>query len=299
MAREAAKSMRRVDPSIKLVASGSSDYGADWIDWNRTVLENLRNYVDYIGIHTYINNRADDFEQFMAWSQRIDHYIEITAGLINEVRSGRANARPIYIAYDEWNVWYRAFEDRDLEEVYNFEDALAMGMFFNSFFRHADVVKMANLAQMVNVIAPIMTSEEGYFLQPTYFPLVEYGKQRGNLALDAFVESPEYQVGNRGTLGYLDVSATYDSATGEVFVNVLNRSSTQDIMARVESQTGTPSSQVQVWELNHPDLKATHTFGDDEKVRPVTRTVQPAVTEGGFHYTFPAHSLTILKFSVR
>ena len=160
-AREAAKAMRRVDPSIKLVASGSSDYGADWIEWNRTVLEELRNHIDYIGIHTYINNRADDFEQFMAWSQRIDHYIEITSGLINEVRSGRPNARPIYIAYDEWNVWYRAFENQDLEEVYNFEDALAMGMFFNSFFRHADVVKMANLAQMVNVIAPIMTNEGG------------------------------------------------------------------------------------------------------------------------------------------
>jgi len=299
MAREAAKAMRRVDPSIKLVASGSSDYGADWIDWNRTVLENLRNYVDYIGIHTYINNRADDFEQFMAWSQRIDHYIEITAGLINEVRSGRPNARPIYIAYDEWNVWYRAFEDQDLEEVYNFEDALAMGMFFNTFFRHADVVKMANLAQMVNVIAPIMTNEEGYFLQPTYFPLVEYGKQRGNLALDAFVESPEYPVGNRGTLGYLDVSATYDPASGEVFVNVLNRSETRDITAHVESQSGAPSRQVQVWELNHPDLKATHTFGDDEKVRPVARAVDVDVREDAFPYTFPAHSLTILKFSVR
>jgi len=300
VAREAAKAMRRVDPSIKLVASGSSDYGADWIDWNRTVLENLRDYVDFIGIHTYINNRADDFEQFMAWSQRIDHYIEITAGLINEVRSGRPNARPIYVAYDEWNVWYRAFEDQDLEEIYNFEDALAVGMFFNSFFRHADVVKMANLAQMVNVIAPIMTNEEGYFLQPTYFPLVEFGKQRGNTSLDVWASSPTYTVGNRGEpLGYLDVSATYDPGTGQVYVNVLNRSETLDITTRVESQAGRPDSRVRIWELNHPDLKATHTFGDDEKVRPVTRTVSVEVGDGGFSYTFPAHSLTILTFAVQ
>ncbi len=300
VAREAAKSMRRVDPSIKLVASGSSDYGADWIDWNRTVLENLRDQIDYIGIHTYINNRADDFEQFMAWSQRIDHYIEITAGLIEAVRSGRPNARPIHIAYDEWNVWYRAFEDRDLEEVYNFEDALAVGMFFNSFFRHADVVKMANLAQMVNVIAPIMTNPEGYFLQPTYFPLVEYGKQRGNSSLDVFVDSPTYTAGNRGApLGYLDVSASYDPDTRQVCVNVLNRSGTRDIATRVESQSGAPSGAVEVWELNHPDLKATHTFGDDRKVRPVTRTVRVEVANGGFVYTFPAHSLTILRFEVR
>ena len=104
------------------------------------------------------------------------------------------NARPIYVAYDEWNVWYRTGERERLEEVYNFEDALAMGMFFNSFFRHADVVKMANLAQMVNVIAPIMTNEKGLFLQPTYFPLAEYAKQRGNTALNAFVASPTYRV---------------------------------------------------------------------------------------------------------
>jgi alpha-N-arabinofuranosidase len=293
-AREAAKSMRRVDPSIKLVASGSSDYGADWIEWNRTVLEELRNHIDYIGIHTYINNRANDLGQFLAWSQRIDHYIEITAGLIEEVRSGRRNARPIYIAYDEWNVWYRSGGRNGLEEIYNFEDALAMGMFFNSFFRHADVVKMANLAQMVNVIAPIMTNEEGYFLQPTYFPLVEYGKQRGNTSLDAWAVSPTYGVGDRPELGFLDVSATYDPEAGQVFVNVLNRSEDRDIVTRVESQAGSFGSEVSVWEMNHPDLKATHTFGDDGRVRPISRTVSVDIEDEGFTYTFPAHSLTIL-----
>ncbi|MFC1659866.1 alpha-N-arabinofuranosidase [Gemmatimonadota bacterium] len=299
-AREAAKAMRRVDPSIRLVASGSSNYGADWIEWNRTVLEVLRDDIDYIGIHTYINNRANDLEQFLAWSERIDHYIEITAGLINEVRAGRPGSRPIHIAYDEWNVWYRAFEEEDLEETYNFEDALAMGMFFNSFFRHADVVKMANLAQMVNVIAPIMTNEEGYFLQPTYFPLVEYGKQRGNTALDVWVDSPTYSVGNRGTLGYLDVSATYDSASGHLFLNVLNRSADRDLITRIDNQEGAlTSTEVLVWEMNHPDLKATHTFGADESVRPVTRTHTVDVEGEGFSYTFPAHSLAILQLEVR
>jgi alpha-N-arabinofuranosidase len=259
----------------------------------------LRDHIDYIGIHTYINNRADDFEQFMAWSQRIDHYIEITAGLIDQVRSGRPRARPIYIAYDEWNVWYRTGGREDLEEVYNFEDALAMGMFFNSFFRHADVVKMANLAQMVNVIAPIMTNDQGYFLQPTYFPLVEFGKQRGNMSLDTFVESPTYNPGSRGPLGYLDVSSTYDAESGQVYLNVLNRSETRDIATRIESQEGAPGPDVAVWEMNHPDLKATHTFGDDERVRPVVRTLSVEVADDGFTYTFPAHSLTILRFPVR
>ena len=141
------------------MASGSSNYGADWIGWNRTVLQSLRNTVDYIAIHTYINNRENDLERYLGgWQQTVDRYIETTAALIKQVQAG-PNPRPIYIAYDEWNVWYRTGGRERLEEVYNFEDALAMGMFFNSFFRHADVVKMANLAQMVNVIAPIMTNK--------------------------------------------------------------------------------------------------------------------------------------------
>ncbi|HKF56319.1 MAG TPA: alpha-L-arabinofuranosidase C-terminal domain-containing protein, partial [Blastocatellia bacterium] len=165
-ALEAGKSMRAVDPSIKLIASGPSNYGADWIGWSRTVLSALRNQIDYISLHTYINNRDNDLEKFLGWSQTIDNYIEVTEGEIKQTRAGRPDARPIYIAYDEWNVWYRAFNREHLEEVYNFEDALAMGMFFNSFFRHANVVKMANLAQLVNVIAPMMTNKQGLFLQP-------------------------------------------------------------------------------------------------------------------------------------
>ena len=295
-AREAGKAMRRVDPDIKLIASGSSDYAADWIDWNRTVLYELRDYVDYIAIHTYIGNRENDFERFMAWGQTIDQYIEVTAGLIREVQSRQRNPRPIHIAYDEWNVWYRAFPpESQLEEIYNFEDALAMGLFFNSFFRHADVVKMANLAQMVNVIAPIMTNKEGLFLQPTYFPLVEFGKQRGNTAVDAWVSAPTYQVDKRPAIPYLDVSSTYNPKTQEIFVNVLNRSKDRDLTTRIDNQQGQLASEAAVWELNHPDLKATHTFGDDRKVRPVTRQATLNVSDGGFTYTFPAHSLTILK----
>lgn len=115
-----------------------------------------------------------------------------------------------------------------VEEIYNFEDALAMGLFFNSFFRHADVVKMANLAQLVNVIAPIITNKQGLFLQPIYFPIVEYGKQRGNVALHAWVASPTYTA-NQQPLPYLDVSATYNAPDHTVYVNVLNRSKSQEI----------------------------------------------------------------------
>jgi alpha-N-arabinofuranosidase len=295
-ALEAAKAMRGVDPTIKLVASGSSNYGADWIGWNRTVLQTLRNHVDYIAIHTYINNRDNDLERYLGgWAQTVERYIRTTAAQIREVQAGR-NPRPIYISYDEWNVWYRTGNREKLEEIYNFEDALAMGMFFNVFFRHADVVKMANLAQMVNVIAPIMTNKDGLFLQPTYFPLAEFAKQQKNVSLEAWVQSPTYKLQDRpGEVQYLDVSATFNPGTRELYVNVLNRSRDKDIVSRIESQEGALTGDVAVWELNHPDLKATHTFGDDRKVRPVTRTVRPGVQGNGFSYTFPAHSLTMLK----
>src|SRR5258708_937020 len=161
-----------------------------------------------------------------------------------------------------------------------------MGMFFNSFFRHADVVKMANLAQLVNVIAPIMTNKTGLFLQPIYFPIAEYGKQRGNVALRAWVASPGYTL-NREQLPYLDVSSSYSARDRAVYVNVLNRGKSRDIAARVENQQGTLSPKVDVWQMNYPDLKATHTFGDDKKVVPSTQVLQAAVEKNAFAYTFP------------
>ena len=298
-ALETAKAMRLVDRDLKLVASGSSNYGADWIAWNRTVLNVLRNQVDYIAIHTYINNRDNDFERFLAWSQTIDRYIEITAALIRQAQSGQPNPRPLYIAYDEWNVWYRTGNREKLEEVYNFEDALAMGMFFNSFFRHADVVKMANLAQMVNVIAPIMTNKQGLYLQTTYFPIVEYGKQRGNTALDVFVSAPTYKLQNRPELKYLDVSATFNAKEKLLYVNVLNRSKDKDLTTRVENQEGELDNGGTIWEMNNTDLKATNTFGADQRVRPAIRPLTAKVEKNGFTYTFPAHSLTVLKLKMK
>jgi alpha-N-arabinofuranosidase len=299
-ALQTANAVRAVDRNVKLIASGSSNYGngADWIGWNRTVLTTLRNTIDYISLHTYIGNQDNNLEKFLGRSQQIEHYIDVTAGLIRQAQSGQPTPRPIAIAYDEWNVWYRAHNAEKLEEVYNFEDALAMGMFFNAFFRHADVVKIANLAQMVNVIAPIMTNKQGLYLQTTYFPLVEFGKQRGNVSLDVWSNGPTYSIEKRPPLPYLDVSSTYDAKNHVLFLNVLNRNKDRGIGARIEHQGLHIGGAIDVWEMNNPDLKAAHTFGDDKKVRPVTRTFNAAVANDAFAYTFPAHSLTILRAQV-
>ena len=248
--------MRREDGSIQLIASGSSNFGpgADWVGWNRTVLERLKNEIDYISLHTYVGNRTNDFEEFLAFSRDLDDRIEVVKGQIQAVRVGNNDARPIAIAFDEWNVWYRTLvpgsteydiAKTGLEEKYNFEDALGMGVFLNAFFRHADVVKMANLAQLVNVIAPMFTSPQGLYLQTIYFPIAEYAKQRGNQSLDVRVDSPRYRPDKGRELGYLDVSATYDPKTRQTFLNVLNRSETTDITARIEDAAGAPSGPVE------------------------------------------------------
>lgn len=302
-ALEAAKAMKRADESIKLIASGSSNFrpGSDWIGWNRKVLDRLKNDVDYISLHTYIGNREDNLEQFLAAGADIDERIAIVEGLIKAAEHDQTAKHPIYIAYDEWNVWYRMrgsteyeIGRKGLEERYNFEDALAMGAFFNAFLRHADSVKVANLAQLVNVIAPIVTNKDGLFLQTIYWPLLEYGKQRRNLALDVLVRSPAYKYEGRD-IGYLDVSATYDPRGGRVFLNVLNRSRDRAIEARIDNVEGRVSPEIKVWQLYNADLKATHTFGDDRKVRPQTRTQTVGGEGSGFRYLFPEHSLTILE----
>lgn len=303
-ALEAAKAMRRADESIKLIASGSSNFGpnADWIAWNRTVLDRLKNDIDYISLHTYIGNRDNNFEKFLSFSQDIDHRIEVVEGLIKAAQSGRPNPRPLYIAYDEWNVWYRARGSSEfntgktrLEERYNFEDALAMGVFFNSFFRHANSVKMANLAQIVNVIAPIFTDKNGLFLQTIFFPIAEYGRQKGNFALDLWLSSPTYNISGRPPVNYLDVSCSYNKKDRVLFLNVVNRSEKMDISSQIESQEGELADQADLWQLNYQDLKVTHTFGDDQKVRPLTKKITLPASSKGLSYAFPAHSLTILK----
>ncbi|MCC7175818.1 MAG: alpha-N-arabinofuranosidase [Bryobacterales bacterium] len=307
-ALEAAKAMRRQDGGIQLIASGSSNFGpnADWIGWNRTVLDRLKDEIDYISLHTYIGNPGNNFERFLgANALDLEYRLQVVEGQIKAAQNGQRTPRPIYIAFDEWNVWYRArsgtteFEiaKTGLEEHYNFEDALAMGMFLNAFIRHASSVKMANLAQLVNVIAPIFTNRQGLYLQTIYWPLAEYSKQRNNLSLDLQTSGPTYRIDTRPALGYLDVSGTYSPKDRTICLNVLNRSEKMDIATRIENAAGQIGAEAAVWELNNPDLKATNDFGV-ERVRPATRTSALAAAGNGFTYTFPRHSLTILRLKV-
>jgi alpha-N-arabinofuranosidase len=294
---EAAKLMKWTDPSIKLIAAGSSNYGpgVDWTAWNRTVLDFLKDHADYIAIHRYVGNPQNNFGEFLANSVELDERIKITEGVINAVVSSQTKRRPIYIACDEWNVWYRARGEaqrgrRILEERYNLEDALVVATFLNSFVNHAHIVKIANMAQLVNVIAPIFTSDDGMFLQTIYYPLQLFATYARGKAIELFVESPRYKTARYDGIPYLDVSAAWDN--GELVLNVVNRHRDQSIEAEVQTEDKRFAGTVTVWEVNGPDIKSENDF-NKTTVKASERTVTADGTR--LRYSFPPHSFTMLK----
>src|SRR5262249_5362824 len=265
-ALEAAKLMKWTDPNIKLIAAGASNFrpGVDWVAWNRTVMEYLRDHADYLAIHMYVGNPNDNFGDFLTSSIDLDQRIKVTEGVIDGALAGQSPRRKISIAWDEWNVWYRARGDtqrgrRILEEHYNLEDALVVATFLNSFVNHAHIIKMANMAQLVNVIAPIFTNEKGLFLQTIYYPLQLFAKNTRGAALDLFMESPKYESKRFGPTPYLSASAGYDN--GALVLNVVNRHRDQAIEVEFETQDKQFAGPVEVAEVNGPDIKAENDFG--------------------------------------
>jgi alpha-N-arabinofuranosidase len=294
-ALEAAKLMKWTDPNVKLIAAGASNFGTgvDWPGWNRTVLEYLKNHADYLAMHTYVGNPSNNFAEFLASSVDLDRRIKVTEGIIDAALAGQK--RRIYIAWDEWNVWYRARGAqqrgrRILEERYNLEDALVVATFLNSFVNHSHIVKIANMAQLVNVIAPIFTNENGLFLQTIYYPLQLFANNTKGTALQLFVDSPKYTSERFGDVPYLDASAANDNGT--LVLNVVNRSKDQALGADVVLEDKQFSGEVTISEVNGPDIKAENDF-NSTKVKAVLRT---ATAQGAkLALTFAPHSYTMVK----
>jgi alpha-N-arabinofuranosidase len=296
-ALEGAKLMKWTDPNAKLIAAGSSNYrpGSDWTSWNRTVLQYLNQHADYLSLHLYVGNPNNDYGDFLASSVELDQRTRTAEGIIDASLSGQPGNRRIYIAWDEWNVWYRARGNqqrgrRILEERYNLEDALVVATFLNSFVNHAHIVKMANMAQLVNVIAPIFSNEKGLFLQTIYHPLQLFANHSKGKALELFVDSPKYKTRRFDDVPHLDVSAAYDN--GSLVLNVVNRHRDQAIETELEAEDKQFSGAVAISEVNGPDIKSENDF-DKTTVKTVERS---ATAEGHkLRYSFPPHSYTMLK----
>src|SRR5499433_907374 len=223
-ARAFALVMKRTDPTIELIGCGHNG----WSDWDETVLEGLSPLVDYHSIHLY-TGQADHYANVFQ-AHQAERAVRVCAALIERVRHTQRITHPIPIAFDEWNVWYRtrSHEDRvgGVEERYNLSDALAVATYLNGFIRHCRAVKIANLAQLVNAIAPIFTRADGLFLQTIYHPLRLYAEHTREIALDVAVESPihalppgqeengwgrVHHVADLGPFAMLDATATCDA----------------------------------------------------------------------------------------
>jgi alpha-N-arabinofuranosidase len=297
-ALEAAKMMKWTDPSIKLVAAGSSNYNADWTGWNRTVLQYLQRHADYLSMHLYVGNRDNNYYEFLASSLDLAEKTRTAEGIIRSALTSAPRDKKIYLAWDEWNVWYRARGDKErgrriLEEKYNLEDALVIATFLNTFINHAHIVKMANMAQLVNVIAPIFTDKNGLFLQTIYYPLQLFANNSKGTALELLVDAPTYTSSKLGTVPYIDVSAAQDG--DNLVLNVVNRHLDQAIDVDFETETGRFSGSFEVAEVNGPDIKAENTFGSTK-----VETTRKSVSASGsrLSYRFPPHSYTMLKGSL-
>ena len=185
-ARDAARQMRGIDPTLELIACGSSGTGMpQYLVWDREVLEECYDQVDGISLHAYYGNTqpltGNSTARYLAMNLDMDRQIREVAAVCDYVQGLRRSSKRLWLSFDEWNVWYRArsgdavngrrqFAPKLLEEVYNLEDALLVGGFVNTLLRNAERVRVGCLAQLVNVIAPLVTSDTGVLRQSTYFP---------------------------------------------------------------------------------------------------------------------------------
>ncbi|HYF51197.1 MAG TPA: alpha-N-arabinofuranosidase [Planctomycetota bacterium] len=278
-ADQAGKMMKGLDSSIELVACGSSGrFMNTYMEWDRSVLEYCWEHVDYISAHRYSNNRAGDSAWYLAEGLEIDRIVEDYAALLNYVRALKKSSKRVYLSFDEWNVWYRETNQDGgwkiaphlLEEVYNLEDALVCAQYLSSFVRHADTVKMACLAQIVNVIAPILTRKDGLLLQSIYYPFVAYAQYARGKALTPVVNAPLYKAGERGEAPMLDASATYDTQSGGLALFFVNRDQHTDLTVEVSLADASISKIGEVQVLTGTGPKAANSWEQPHAIKPAS-----------------------------
>lgn len=230
-AQQAAKMMKDCDRSLETVACGSCTPGmSTYMDWDRQVLEYLGDAADYVSLHRYVGNRDGDTPDYLAVGASVDRQIEEMDAACRFVQARRRSARRALLCFDEWNVWYRevggdgrgARAPHLLEEVYDLEDALVVAQFLASFVRHADCVKIANLAQVANVIAPVLTRGDDLLVQSIFHPFAMTVGRREGTSLRVAVDGPSYEGKVNGRVPYVDAAAILGDGVLHAFL--VNRS---------------------------------------------------------------------------
>jgi alpha-N-arabinofuranosidase len=309
-AADAAREMRSVDSSLKLVACGSSGpFMPTYLEWDREVLEQCYDYVDGLSLHRYFGNKESDTggdsAKFLAMNLSMERQIAETLAVCDMVRGHKRSPKKLWLSFDEWNVWYRATNGDGhrteaphlLEEVYNLEDALLVGGLINTLVRNADRVKIACLAQLVNVIAPIMTNADGLYRQTIYYPYSWALKYAKGTVLNLLVESADYAIPGFEHVPYVDVAATLDESGRTVMLFALNRDLAKSRTVELQWQGQAPSKVVASWVLTGDDLKASNSFTAPQRVAPQAFPA-PSTRGSRTSLELPARSYAAIQWSL-
>ena len=272
-AQQAAKMMKDVDKSVELVACGSSgNTMSTYAAWDRKVLEVVGDLADYISVHRYVDNPSGDTADFLAVTNSIDRQIEEIDAVCRFVQARRKSEKRAYLSFDEWNVWFQQRRKKrrqagpgPLELYYTVEDALVVAGFLNSFLRHADVVKIANLAQIVNVIAPVVTRGDEMLVQSIFYPFEMFSKRRGGVSLRPAVSGPTYESPSYGKVHTVDTSAILDGEKLHVFA--VNRDLEEPAEVVVDLADGGIVGVESAELLTGPEPLACNTFEEPDVVR--------------------------------
>ncbi len=304
IACEAAKVMKWVDPDIRLVACGSS-YPAmpTFGEWEATVLKHTYEHIDYLSLHSYYGNDAGDTASYLGCSLVMDEFISSVAAICDYVKAVKRSDKTVYLSFDEWNVWFHSKEQDKavekwqvapplLEDVYNFEDALVVGCLLITLLRHADRVKIACLAQLVNVIAPIMTETGGRsWVQTIYYPFMHASLYGRGAALNCVVECESYTAGGR-SIPYVESIATFDESSGELTVFAVNRSLDRPVELSLDFSGFGEVSLVEHIVLSSDNMKAANTADAPNAVSPSKGGAEGASAPLG------PHSWNVMRYKV-
>ena len=319
-ARDAARQFRVLDPSLKLIACGSSNtILPTYLVWDREVLEECYDQVDAISLHNYYGNTPEltgnKVERYLAMNLDMERQIHEIGAVCDYVQGVMKSPKRLWLSFDEWNVWYRARSGTStngqrkaaphlLEEQYNLEDALLVGGFVNTLLRQSDRVRLGCIAQIVNVIAPLMTNAEKTIRQTIYYPYAWALQYAHGRVLDLQVESETYPIRAQGLradfarneeVPFLDVVATHDPRNGQVALFMLNRDTTRERDITITWQSPTPSRVMVCQTITGRDLKAINTFDQPSNVVP--KNLDAPNAGASMTFRLPAGSYTVAQMA--
>jgi alpha-N-arabinofuranosidase len=308
LAMKTARAMRRLDPGLELVVCGSSSAQMPLFGtWERIVLEETYDEVDFISCHAYYEPIGGDYASFLASAVNMDRFIESVVATADHVKAVRHSDKSINISFDEWNVWYVSrYQEVDritdpqewpeaprlLEDVYSVVDAVVFGNLLISLIRHADRVTAASLAQLVNVIAPIMTEPGGpAWKQTTFFPFATMSRLARGVALELKLDCPSYESQRHGTVGVVDAVATHDEESGDTAVFLVNRSLDEAVEFIVDVSLLGPVALGSADSLHDADMHAANTLSNPERVK-LTPNETARLVDGELRIILPPVSWT-------